>query len=94
MTGGALELRHPAGTLDGAEVRTNGLYRTGTYAPGSASRTRKAVTFRVGGLVLRTWRTGPTAPVALHLNSWFPAWLAGTPSPGAATLVDRVDVTG
>jgi hypothetical protein len=31
---------------------------------------------------------------ALELrHSWSPAWLAGTPSPGAATLVDRVDVT-
>jgi hypothetical protein len=27
------------------------------------------------------------------LNSWFPAWQAGTPSPGAATLVDRAEAT-
>jgi len=160
VQGGALELRHPAGTLDGAEVRTTALYRTGTYrariraaaapssltgfflyaAPDYASEVdieilndasgtvllstyaggrqthtetrslgfdptaafhtyeialdRKAVTFRVDGVALRTWRNGvPTAPMALYLNSWFPAWLAGTPSPGAATLVDRVDVT-
>ena len=31
VAGGALELRHPAGTVDGAEVRTTALYRTGTY---------------------------------------------------------------
>jgi hypothetical protein len=23
-------------------------------------------------------------------TAWFPAWLAGTPSPGTATLVDQV----
>ena len=160
VAGGALELRHPAGTLDGAEVRTRELFRTGTYrariraaaAPSSltgfflyappdyasevdieilndASGTvllstyaggrqthtetralgfdptaafhtyeidldRKAVTFRVDGVALRTWKNGvPTAPMALYANSWFPAWLAGTPSPGAATLIDRIDVT-
>src|SRR5687767_14227338 len=161
VTGGALELRHPAGSLDGAEVRTKALYRTGayrariraadapssltgfflyappdyasevdieilndragtvllsTYAGGLQTHTetralgfdptaafhdyeielaRKAVTFRVDGVALRTWTTGvPTAPMALYLNSWFPAWLAGTPSPGAATRVDRVEVAG
>jgi len=160
VAGGALELRHPAGTLDGAEVRTRELFRTGTYrariraaaAPSSltgfflyappdyasevdieilndASGTvllssyaggrqthtetralgfdptaafhtyeidldRKAVTFRVDGVALRTWKNGvPTTPMALYANSWFPAWLAGTPSPGAATLIDRIDVT-
>jgi beta-glucanase (GH16 family) len=160
VAGGALELRHPAGTLDGAEVRTTALWRTGTYrarlraanAPSSltgfflyapadyasevdieilndASGTvlfstyaggrqthtetrslgfdptaalhtyeieldRRAVTFRVDGVALRSWKNGvPTAPMALYLNSWFPAWLAGTPSPGAATLVDRVEAT-
>src|SRR5690349_16541536 len=31
VQGGMLELRHPAGTLDGAEVRTAALYRTGSY---------------------------------------------------------------
>ena len=160
VVGGALELRHPAGSLDGAELRTNALYRSGTYrariraaaapssltgfflyaAPDYASEIdieilndpsgtvllstyadgrqthtetrslgfdptaafhtyeidldRKAVTFRVDGVALRTWRNGvPAAPMALYLNSWFPAWLAGTPSPGAATLVDQVDVT-
>ena len=31
VAGGALELRHPAGSLDGAEVRTTALHRTGTY---------------------------------------------------------------
>jgi len=157
VAGGALELRHPAGTLDGAEVRTTVAYRTGTYrariraaaAPSSltgfflyappdyageadieilndASGTvllstyaggrqthtetralgfdptaafhdyeielaRKTLTFRVDGAALRSWKTGvPTAPMALYLNSWFPSWLAGTPSPGAATLVDEV----
>jgi len=161
VTGGALELRHPAGSLDGAELRSNVLYRTGTYRarirvaaaptsltgfflyappdyasevdieilndpsgtvllstyaggrqthtetrslgfdPTAAFHTyeidldRKAVTFRVDGVALRSWKNGvPTAPMALYLNSWFPAWLAGAPSPGAATLVDRVDVTG
>lgn len=160
VAGGALELRHPAGTLDGAEVRTTAHHRTGiyrariraasapssltgfflyaapdyasevdveilndpsgtvllsTYAAGRQTHTetrslgfdptaafhtyeieldRKAVTFRVDGVALRMWKNGvPTAPMALYLNSWFPAWLAGTPSPGAATLVDRVDVT-
>ena len=159
VAGGALELRHPAGSLDGAEVRTNALFRTGTYrariraasapssltgfflyaAPDYASEVdieilndasgtvllstcaggrqthtetrslgfdptaafhtyeialdRKAVTFRVDGVALRSWKNGvSTAPMALYLNSWFPAWLAGAPSPGAATLVDRVDV--
>jgi hypothetical protein len=115
--GAALELRHPAGTVDGAEVRTTALFRTGTYrariraaaAPSSVTGfflyappdyasevdlDRKAVTFRVDGVALRSWKNGvPIAPMALYLNSWFPAWLAGTPSPGAATLVDRVDVT-
>lgn len=158
VAGGALELRHPAGSLDGAEVRTTALSRTGvyrariraaaapssltgfflyaapdyasevdieilndpagtvllsTYAGGRQTHTetralgfdptaafhdyeiqldRKAVTFRVDGVALRTWKTGvPTAPMALYVNSWFPAWLAGTPSPGAATLVDRAE---
>jgi hypothetical protein len=31
VTDGALELRHPAGTLDGAELHTRELLRTGTH---------------------------------------------------------------
>ena len=160
VAAGALELRHPAGTLDGAEVRTaalqgSGRYRarihaaaapsslTGfflyappdyasevdieilndasgtvllsTYANGRQTHTetralgfdptaafhdyeielaRKTATFRVDGVALRSWKNGvPTAPMALYLNSWFPSWLAGTPSPGAATRVDEVTVT-
>jgi endo-1,3-1,4-beta-glycanase ExoK len=160
VAGGALELRHPAGSVDGAEVRTTALWRTGsyhariraanapssltgfflyappdyasevdieilddpsgavlisTYAGGRQTHTetralgfdptaayhdyaielaRKFATFRGDGIALRTWKTGvPTAPMALYLNRWFPAWPAGAPSPGAATLVDRVDVT-
>jgi beta-glucanase (GH16 family) len=159
VSGGALALALPAGTLDGGEVRTTSLWRTGTYrarlkvaaapssltgfflyAPpdyeseidiellGDASGTvllstyargaqthtetrrlgfdptagfhdyaftvaRKSVTFRVDGVALRTWKTGiPTAPMALYVNAWFPAWLAGVPSPGAATLVDEIAV--
>ncbi len=55
---------------------------------------RKAVTFSVDGVALRTWTSGvPRAAMPLYLNAWYPAWLAGTPSAsGAATLVDRVAV--
>jgi hypothetical protein len=41
VAGGALELCHPAGSLDGAEVRTNAHYRTGIYRAASARRPRR-----------------------------------------------------
>jgi beta-glucanase (GH16 family) len=76
------------------ETRSLEFDPTATFHTYEIDLARKAVTFRVDGVALRTWKNGvPTAPMALYLNSWFPAWLAGTPSPGAATLVDRVDVT-
>lgn len=57
---------------------------------------RKAVTFRVDGIVLRTWKNGlPKAPMALYVNAWFPTWLGGLPPATAtATLVDSVTVAG
>jgi licheninase len=109
VAGGALELRHPAGTLRGGtalfstyaggrqthtETRAIGFDPTAAHHDYAIELDRRSVTFRVDGVALRSWSNGvPGAPMALHLNSWFPAWLAGTPSPGAATLVDRVDVT-
>ena len=57
---------------------------------------RKAVTFRVDGVVLRTWKNGlPKAPMALYVNAWFPTWLGGLPPAAAtATRVDGVTVAG
>ena len=75
------------------ETRSLGFDPTAAYHLYEIELARKSVTFRVDGAALRTWKTGvPTAPMALYLNSWFPTGLAGSPSPGAATLVDRVEV--
>jgi beta-glucanase (GH16 family) len=80
---------------DGGQTHTErrplGFDPTAAFHAYAITFDRKAVTFSVDGAALRTWRNGvPRAPMSLFLNTWFPTWLAGTPSPGAATLVDQV----
>jgi beta-glucanase (GH16 family) len=91
VTDGALELGLPAGTTDGAELRTGAAYRGGTFsariraARARIAWSRGAVAFSVDGRVLRRWTTGvPAAPMRLYLNAWFPRWLAGIAPPAAS----------
>jgi licheninase len=76
------------------ETRPLGFDPTAAFHDYEIELTRKAVTFRVDGVALRTWRNGvPKAPMALYVNAWFPTWLGGLPPAATtATLVDSVTV--
>jgi licheninase len=76
------------------ETRPLGFDPTAAFHDYEIELARKAVSFRVDGVVLRTWKHGvPTAPMALHANAWFPTWLGGLPPPATtATRVDSVTV--
>ena len=93
-SGTVLFSTYAGGRQTHTETRALGFDPTAGFHTYEIDLDRKAVTFRVDGVALRTFKNGvPTAPMALYLNSWFPGWLAGAPSRGAATLVDQVDVT-
>jgi beta-glucanase (GH16 family) len=94
-TGTVLFSTYARGAQTHTETRRLGFDPTAAFHEYEFAVTRKSVTFRVDGVALRTWKNGvPTAPMALYVNAWFPTWLAGTPSPGAATLVDEITVAG
>jgi beta-glucanase (GH16 family) len=82
------------GTQTHTETRALGFDPTAAFHDYEIELTRHAVTFRVDGRALRTWKTGvPKAPMALYLNAWFPTWLAGQSGTAtAATLVDQVSI--
>lgn len=94
-SGTVLLSTYAGGAQTHTETRSLGFDPTAAFHDYEIALDRKAVTFSVDGVALRTLRTGvPRAAMPLYLNAWYPAWLAGTPSPtGAATLVDAVSVT-
>jgi beta-glucanase (GH16 family) len=86
---------YAGGAQTHTETRSLGFDPTAAFHTYEIVLDRKAVTFRVDGIALRTFKSGvPRAAMPLYLNAWYPAWMAGTASPGgAATLVDEVDVS-
>ena len=94
-TGTAMLSTYAGGRQTHTETIGLGFDPTAAFHVYEIALDRNAVTFRVDGRALRTWRNGvPRAPMPLYLNAWYPTWLAGTPAPsGAATLVDSVAVT-
>ena len=74
------------------ETRSLGFDPTAAFHTYEIDLDRKAVTFRVDGAALRTWKNGAlTAPMALYLNSRLagrhpgaparPRWSTGSTSP-------------
>jgi endo-1,3-1,4-beta-glycanase ExoK len=92
--GAVMFTTYAGGAQTHTETRGLGFDPTAAFHTYEIVLDRRAVTFRVDGVALRAWKTGvPRAAMPLHLNAWYPAWMAGTAAPSdAATLVDEVDI--
>ena len=95
-SGTVLFTTYAGGAETHTETRSLGFDPTAAFHDYEIALDRRSVTFRVDGVARRAWTSGvPHAAMPLYFNAWYPAWLAGSPSPaGAATLVDSVSVAG